>query len=353
MDKITILNNELYLSDIERAVNSFNLIDFPKNKTILITGATGLICSTVVDLMVCLYNHFGLNLKIIIAVRNIEKAKLRFSKYLNNSNVSFLHYDAMNPCEFPNNIDYIIHGANNAYPALYSSNPVETLLAGMKGLESILRYSVNNSTRVLYISSSEIYGQLENKDPIKETDIGSVDILNPRSAYAMGKRASETMCSSFNTEYNCDSVIVRPGHVYGPTASVQDNRVSSTFMYLAAQGNDLVMKSTGEQIRSYCYCIDCASAIITVLLKGIKGEAYNISNKNSICSIKDMAEIFACAGNVNLNFSLPSEKEKKAFNPMLNSSLNSEKLESLGWNPVFSMKEGFEHSVVICKDLIK
>ena len=350
---INIVNSQLYISDVNRIANSLITMSMPKEVSILITGATGLICSAVVDTLQSLTIHRNLDWHIYLAVRNLEKAKMRFANYEKYNNISFIPYNLSEKCIFPEKLDYIIHGAGNAYPALYSQQPVETLTTNLAGLEHILQYAITNKTRVLYISSSEVYGVLHNSAPIKENEYGYVDILNPRSSYSIGKRAGETLCASFISEYGIDCVIARPGHIYGPTASIKDNRVSSDFMYAAAHGNNLILKSKGEQLRSYCYCLDCASAIITILFMGKNNEAYNISNKTSICTIKEMAELFAKAGNVSVEFDLPSEKEKKAFNPMLNSSLDSSMLEGLGWKPVFEKEEGFFHSVQICKELQK
>ena len=159
------------------------------------------------------------------------------------------------------------------------------------------------------------------------------------------------MCVSYRSEFNTNCVIVRPGHIYGPTAGEKDNRVSSLFMYSAARNQNLIMKSKGEQIRSYCYCLDTASAILIVLFLGKTCDVYNISNKDSICTIKEMAMQFAKEGKVNLEIVLPTNNEKQAFNPMLNSSLNSKKLESLGWKPQFSLETGVKHSIEIIKEI--
>lgn len=347
-----ILETDFYISDIKRVVDSLDHFEFPVSKSILITGSTGLICSAIVDVLFFLNKKKKLNWNIIAAARNIKKAHERFSEYGNDACFSCFEYDANKKNTFPVGIDYIIHGAGNAYPAAFNEFPAETMSMSIYSLEKILQYSTENKSRVLYISSSEVYGQLQNSEPIKENEYGYVDILNPRSAYPMGKRAAETLCSSYIKEFSSDCVIVRPGHIYGPTASKSDNRVSSDFMYKAANGENLILKSDGKQNRSYCYCLDCASAIITVLLNGKCGEAYNISNKDSICSIREMAENFARIGNVQCNFDIPKETEKKAFNPMMNSSLDSKKLEALGWKAVFEKKEGFEHSVNICRNIL-
>ena len=110
------------------------------------------------------------------------------------------------------------------------------------------------------------------------------------------------------------------------------------------------MKSDGSQIRSYCYCLDCASAMLKVLLCGENCHAYNISNPDSIISIKDMAEILSKSAGVELRMELPTEEEKKGFNPMSNSSLESASLTGLGWHGCFDAETGFGHTVKILKE---
>ena len=184
----------------------------------------------------------------------------------------------------------------------------------------LLQYCVDNTVQnAVYVSSSEIYGRKDNNNPYQENEYGYIDVLNPRSSQPISKRVAETLCASYIAEKNIAVFIVRPRHIYGPTATRKDNRVSTVFVYNAADGKDIIMKSDGAQIRSYCYMLDCASAILYVLLKGKKGEAYNIANPNSIMSIRELIEYLAKVGNVRSKFELPSQDEKKAFNPMNNS----------------------------------
>lgn len=347
---MNLLNSQTYISDINKISNLSEFNNF-KNKSFFITGCTGLICSALIDLLIILNKNFDLNIKLFLAVRNKDKAINRFSNnYLDN--IFYVDYEATKPIVFNEKIDFYIHGASPASPELFVKKPVDTMLSNFFGLKELLEKALKNNARALYISSSEVYGKLQTSEPIPEDSCGSIDILNARSSYGQSKRAAETLCSSYISQFNSDIVIVRPGHIYGPTASRTDNRVSSTFMYDALDGKDLILKSKGEQLRSYTYCLDCASAILFVLINGKNGEAYNISNPNSICTIADMAKAFAKYGNVNLKFELPANEEKKAFNPMNNSSLNSNKLEGLGWKPTFSKDEGFEHSITILKELI-
>ena len=227
------------------------------------------------------------------------------------------------------------------------------MLSNFIGMKNLLDYANEKGVKkVLYISSSEVYGKKEGTEPYKSNEYGYIDLLNARNSYSVGKRAAETLCASYYDEYGVDSVIVRPGHIYGPTAVESDNRVSSAWAYAVARGENIVMKSDGSQIRSYCYCLDSASAILKVLLKGETVHAYNISNSNSIINIRGMAEILAKSAGVELKMELPSETEKKGFNPMSNSSLDSTELLNLGWKGLFDAERGFSHTVDILKEII-
>ena len=222
------------------------------------------------------------------------------------------------------------------------------MLGNFLGTKILLDYAKEQETkRFLYISSSEVYGRKEGNLPYKEDEYGYIDLLNPRSSYSIGKCAAETLCVSYTAEYGVVSVIVRPGHIYGPTASSDDNRVSSAWAYAAAKGEDIVMKSDGAQIRSYCYCLDCASAILKVLLQGEPSRAYNISNPDSVITIRQMAEILANSAKVNLEMEVPDEIDRRMSNPMQNSSLLSDDLLSLGWKYCFDAEDGFAHTIRI------
>ena len=271
----------------------------------------------------------------------------RFGEYYERDYFSYVRYDASkNDNRIAVKADYIIHGASNASPKAIVAEPVETMLSNFNGLNYLLNYAKENGTkRLLYISSSEVYGQKSDGKPFKEDDYGYIDLLNPRNSYSVGKRAAETLCASYYAEYGVESVIVRPGHIYGPTASPNDDRISSAFAYAAARGEKLVMKSAGTQLRSYCHCLDCASAIIKVLMKGEPATAYNISNPDSVVTVRQMAEAIAKAGNVELVTEAASDKEKQSFNPMDNSALEAERLRKLGWRGKFEIEDGMRETV--------
>ncbi len=345
---MNLLDSSLYRTDLERAIGGLPLAQL-NGKRILITGGFGLIGSSIVDLLVLANEQLGLGLTIYVAARNRAKYD---EAYRNYHFVEFVQYDATQALSFHFPVDYIIHGASPASPEQYTANPVETMLSNINGIYNLLLYAQKEQVaRVLYISSSEVYGKKATDQPFAEGVYGSIDIDAIRSSYPVSKQAAELLCKSFSSEYDVDTVIVRPGHVFGPTASPADQRVSSDFAYKAAKNLPLVLKSSGMQERSYCYTVDAAAAILFVLLHGKCAEAYNIGT-DEVCSIRNMAEIYSQTGNVPLEYKAPTKEELLAFNPMNHSSLNCEKLKRLGFRSSFSVKEGLEHTVTILRELL-
>ena len=339
---------DLYWKDVKKTVQNIPDITQLFHKSICITGANGMICSAIADIILWLNCNKNAGIHLILAGRSNEKIKKRFLGF--EKFYTFAFYDATQFNSICFQADYIIHGACNANPAKYVKEPVETMLANFMGLDCLLKSAVKNkSNRVVYISSSEVYGSKLKDQPYQESDYGYVDLLNPGSCYPSSKRASETLCSAYTSEYGLDTVVVRPGHIYGPTITDTDDRASAQFTRCAVEGKDIVIKSAGTQLRSYCYVLDCASAILTVLLSGESGQAYNISNPNSIVSIAQLAKAFAATVGKNVLFEQANAEEQKGYNKMMNSSLDSTKLEALGWKALFSLQEGTSKTIQILK----
>lgn len=335
-----------YFDDVRLVAKTTPDITALFNKTICITGATGMLCSAVVDIIALLNKEENAGIKLILAGRNKEKTAVRFDGLLQDGEYEFVSYDATKVGEHLSVADYYIHGASNADPAKMGMEPVETMLSNIIGLKTVLDSAVDaKGSRVLFISSGEVYGNpmgVEDKSlpAFKEKDYGYVDILNPRACYPMSKRTAETLCASYNQEFGLDFVIARSCHAYGPGITQGDSRATAAFTRNAASGNDIVMKSAGEQVRSYCYTLDSAAALLTILLNGKTCEAYNISNKDSVVSIRNVAEEIAVAAGVNVIFENPDDAEKKTYNLMKGSALDSSKLEALGWTAKFDLKAG-------------
>ena len=303
-----------------------------KNSRILVTGSTGLIGSAILDILIYLNERCNFQIAIYAAARHETSVFHRFPQFIDKEYFHFISYDASAQISFDFEVDYIIQGASNADPMAISSHPSETLISNVYGMQQVLNYARKIPVKgILYISSSEVYGSNLTGKPFRECDYGAVDILNPRASYPMGKRAAETLCSCYAAEYGMHITMVRPGHIYGPTITSQDSRATAQFTRKALAKEDIVMKSAGEQLRSYCYVYDCVSAILTVLIVGKSGNAYNISNKDSIVSIRRMAELFAEKGGVSIRFEVPDNSEKASYNLMDMSALDASSLEALGW----------------------
>ncbi|MDY3057058.1 MAG: NAD(P)-dependent oxidoreductase [Mediterraneibacter faecis] len=349
---MSIYNSELWIENIDTVISKLPELCELENKTIMITGATGLICSALVDILIRYNETHNEKIDIIVAGRSEKSVQERFNIFLDSDYFSFLLYDATDDkIVTEKKIDYIIHGASNASPNKILKEPVETMISNFIGMKALLELAKHKNTeKVIFISTSEVYGKKDNNLPFSEDEYGHIDLLNARNSYSISKSAAETLCVSYADEYGVDVSIIRPGHIYGPTATKTDNRVSSVWAYDVAEGKDIVMKSTGEQIRSYVHCLDCGSAILKVLQKGENKKAYNVSNPNSIITIKEMAHILCEAANVKLRMELPTEEEKKGFNPMSNSSLLSNSLQLLGWEGCFDAKSGFASTVKIIKE---
>ena len=351
---MSLYDSKLWIEDIDTVITVLPELSELENQAVMITGAAGLICSAVTDILVR-YNetHDG-KILIYAAGRNEMKMRDRFSKYYDRDYFHFVPYDSsQSDNQFDFQCDFIIHGAANSSPKKIVNEPVETMLGNFFGIKYLLDFAKESKAkRILYISSSEVYGKKERDGAAQENDYGIIDILVPRNSYSIGKQAAETLCVSYADEYGVDPVIIRPGHIYGPTANRKDDHVSSLWAYDVAMGKNIVMKSDGAQIRSYVYCLDCASAIIKVLLCGEKGRAYNISNPDSVISIKEMAGLLCRAGNVKLRLEAASTEEKKRFNPMNNSSLDSTSLLELGWTGCFDAETGFSHTVEILRGVV-
>lgn len=330
-----------YWKDVQKVLSCIPDKESLYGKSVLITGATGMICSAVVEILFELNRLHQADITIYLAGRNKNRMQSRFNPFQEGRDYHFVEYDATKECPISIQPDYIIHGASPADPASFAKQPVETMFANLFGLKSLLDLAKQNpNTRLLYVSSSEVYGKKEEKRPYMESDYGFVDILNPRACYPSSKRAAETMCAAYKDEFGVDFVVVRPGHIYGPSITNTDSRASAQFTRKAKAGENIIMKSAGLQLRSYCYTLDCASAILAVLIKGESGEAYNISNSQSVVTIRELAECMAKTAGVKVVFEQPSDQELKSYNMMDNSSLNSEKLEVLGWQGVYGLEEG-------------
>lgn len=307
-----------------------------KNVSILVTGATGSIGSCAIDVLSVANNEWGANIKIYALGRNKNNIQKRFGK-----NVIPIVQDIVNPLDKEIEYDYIIHGASNADPKSYAIQPVETILTNVLGNKNVLDYCTKHSkTRMILTSSFEVYGELKGQDIYSENMSGIIDQTILRNGYAESKRCCELLVRSYADEYGINAIIARLPSVYGPTMLESDSKAHVQFIRNALNGENIVLKSRGEQKRTYCYVLDVVSALLKLLCSGTNGEIYNISNEDSIASIAEVAQTCAEIVGTNVVFDLPDEVEAKGFSQSKNCILDNKKLRDLGWSGKYSLREG-------------
>ena len=323
-------------------------------KTFLITGATGMIGSCLVDTLMQWNMERSADCHVVAVGRSTATARRRFELYWGHTEFSFVEQDVCRQLAgFPPRIDYIIHAANNADPVRFASAPVDTLMANIVGTNQLLSYGLSHGmTRFLYISSGEMYGQPNDRmDDFVEGYCGPINYESSRACYPAGKRAAEVLCQSYISQYQADIVIVRPCHLFGPTMTQQDSRAVSEFIRNAVYKNNIVMKSTGLVERSHCYVVDAVQAILLVLSCGSCGEAYNIADPRYQMTIRDFA--FQCAklGGCKVVFENPSDLEARGYSTISRSVLNAEKLLDLGWKPNCADGSAIYETIKVLREL--
>lgn len=324
-------------------MKNYEYIPFEKldGKNILVTGACGLIGSAVIDFLI----ENNANCNIYAMARNRNKIEKRFAHYLGNPLFHIVEGDVNVPLTQDITFHYMINAASNANPNAYATDPVGTMWTNINGTKNLLDYGKEHGLeRFLYVSSGEVYGNGD-VDEWKESDSGYVDSMTLRSCYPTSKRAAETLCVAYSLQYGIETVVARPCHTYGPHFTDSDTRAYAQFVRNARNHEDIVLKSKGEQYRSWLYVKDCASAILTILLKGQNGEAYNVADENSCVTIRELAETIANVGGGKVVFDLPSDVEKKGFSVIRKAVFNTSKLESLGWRPNYQLREALIETI--------
>lgn len=311
------------------------------NKKFLITGANGLIGSYLVD-----YLSF-VGVDVCAMSRSIDKLNKRFNHI---SKIKLVEQDLNESLKnIDDEFDYIIHAASNAHPLAFSQDPVGTMKTNLLGTINLLELAKKSNAKFLYLSSGEIYGNNIDHD-FTEEDLGVVDTKLSRSCYPESKRAAETLCISYSDQYNIHVNIARLCYVYGATITDDSSRADAQFLRNAFLGEDIVLKSKGEQRRTYCYVADAVSALLFILINAKNTEVYNVANPNSIVTIAQYAKTLADIAEIGLKFELPDEIEKKGYSKQADSVLSAQKLIDIGWKPFYNLKNGLENMLQIKKE---
>lgn len=343
--------NHQYMEDV--AYDTALCLPWDKlfGSSILISGATGLIGSFLIDVIMYRNQHEQMNCEVYAMGRNQKKASKRFATYWDEALFHFVEHDVNEPMTDVQvgPIDYVLHLASNTHPVAYATDPIGTITTNIIGVQNMLEFSVaHHSRRFAFASSNEVYG--ENRGDVEKFDekyCGYIDCNTMRAGYPESKRCGEALCQAYKKQKGLDVVIPRLTRSYGPSMLMTDTKAISQFIRKAIANEDIVLKSQGTQYYSYTYMADAVSGLLYVLLCGTNGEAYNIADEASDIMLRDLAAIIAATADKKVVFELPDEVENAGYSKATKARLESSKLQALGWRPHYDIKAGIERTIAI------
>ena len=345
---MNLVNNKRYCDAIRMIA-----AELPKkSSSILITGASGLIGSCIVDTLLLANAECGSDYQIYALGRNREKLEQRFAYGMKTGKLQLVVQDICEPLSEALQLDYIIHAASNADPRTYALYPAETLLTNIYGATNVLNYGKQHpSTRLVFTSTFETYGKIEGQDVYQENQSGVIDFNAIRSCYPESKRCAEILFRCYGEEYGVNFSIARLCSIYGPTMDPQDSKAHAQFLRKGIGNEDIVLKSEGTQRRTYLSVFDTVSGILQILFYGKNKEAYNVASSKSIVSIAEVAHVVADLCGKKVIFDLPDEVEQRGFSAPQNIILDASQLESLGWEAKYDIVAGMKLTIDILREL--
>jgi UDP-glucuronate decarboxylase len=315
--------------------------------TVLVTGASGMLPSYVARTLLALNDRRHTGITVLGLVRNEAKARTLLADVVDRPDFRLVVQDVSLPLPWDGPIDYVIHGASAARPALHSADPVGTIRANILGTLNLLELGVAKHSRgFVLMSSAEVYGhQPPGTELIDEDSYGGFDILNPRACYSEGKRAAETLCAVYQAQHGLAARIARFGHIYGPGMALDDGRVQADFAANVVNGTDIVLNSAGTAVRTYTYVADAVAGLFYALLRG-DDTAYNIADPGGLVSIRELARLFTeVRPERGLRLVFSNAADERAYSAAAAQGLSSARLAALGWHADVDLPTGLNRMV--------
>ncbi|MBE5779935.1 MAG: NAD(P)-dependent oxidoreductase [Clostridiales bacterium] len=336
----------VYLEDLSGIVADSN-IPWEKlsGKTVLVTGATGLIGATVVNALL----YYG-KVRVLALVRNLDKARSKFAAQLAEcgDRLAFVVGDVCSPLAIDETVDYIVHGASQTASKAFVEQPVETIDTAVNGTRNVLELARKKQVQAfVYLSSMELYGYPEKGHVVTENEVAGFDTTVVRNSYPIGKQICEALCSAYDQEYGVPVMILRLTQTFGPGVEYTDQRIFGEFIRCAREKRDIVLKTKGETERCYLYTADAVRAILTVMLKGERRQAYTAANAATYCSIAQMAEMICrelAQGEISVRYEL-ADVQKLGYANTLYMNLDTTKLQALGWKAQVDLLQTYKRTL--------
>ena len=329
-----------------------------RGQTVLITGAAGLIGRYLTLALLTRNDLFENEITVIAMVRDRRKAEAAFGALLDRSDLILAQQDVCIPFDALPMANFVIHAASPASAQQYENTPVDTLAANTVGTHNVLSYAVRCASQsVLCVSSLKVYGAVtDGSEALGEETLGKLDFTAYQNCYAEGKRVMETLCAAYNKQFDLPVKIARPAYVYGP-CGMEDDRVWAQFIACAIQHEDILLKSNGAAYRSFCYVADTAAALLTVLLLGEDMLPYNVADKASDVTIRELATVVAEAlpeRGLALRFEHPADEAEPKERPDAPTPeiLDNVRRLSLGWSAQVDLPEGVRRTIAIMEDAL-
>lgn len=317
-----------------------------RNKTVLVTGATGRLGMYIVGTISKANIDWNLNIVIIAMARSEKKLKEVFGKSLELPYMYTIVQDITEPIIWEGNIHFIFHTAGMASPKDFTESPVDTLWGHVQGTHNILELArEKNTEKILYVSTVEIYGEWKSEVGVKETDVGPMRCDNARACYPEAKRLCETMLAAYEMQYGIQYIGIRLCHTFGPGISLYDGRAFSQFIDDAINSRDIVLQTDGSAVRTYTYVADAIGAAMLAFTKG-KEHFYNVANLDNLISIRDLAELIArldIKKKSKVVYASDGEGNFK-YLPFKLGIMDTTKIRELGWRPRVGLEEAFRYT---------
>lgn len=327
-----------------------------RGQSMLITGATGLIGSFLADVIMSLNARMGLRCKVYALGRDEKKADDRFASYRDSADYQFIACDINRPLvrDALGDVGYVLHLASNTHPVQYATDPIGTITTNIIGTQNMLEFACSHhAIRCIFASSNEIYGETRGDvEKFDEGYCGYIDANTLRAGYPESKRCGEALCQAYIRQRGLDVVIPRLTRSYGPTLLPSDTKALSQFLRQGVAGENIVLKSAGTQYYSYTYVADAVSGLLTILLRGECGEAYNIADDASDIMLRELAAMIADYAGTRVIFELPNEIESAGYSKATNARLDSAKLQTLGWRAKYDIRSGVERTIDMLRRIV-